>query len=292
MNHLKQKFRTSLLFFSCAFSASQLFAATVAGKIDAVQAPAWLDRGGLTVPVSPEIVLQVGDTLRTGRSARLLLKLGDGSFVQLGENAQFVIDQTSIKPAPKGGIYQAALSVVSGAFRFTTAALAKVRPRQISVNIARNVTIGIRGTDLWGRGHGDKDIVCLIEGSIEVTGNDGKPLRLDQPLQFFQSTRSAPPAPLAFVDKKQLDIWSAETAIEPGKGAAAKGIWRVNIGGFATRGEMLASRSVLRNAGYPAENSADNILTVANFSNETGARELASQFTREFGLKEVSVVNH
>lgn len=260
--------------------------AASAGLIDSVQLPAWLDRGGLTVPVSPGLSLQPGDTLRTGAGARLLLKLDEGSLVKLGENAKFVIEKA--QPA-RGGAYEAALNVVSGAFRFTTAALSKNTPRNVTITVARNATIGIRGTDLWGRGREDKDIICLIEGKIEITGNDQKKQTLDKPLQLFQSTRTAPPEPLTYVSKEQLAVLALETEIELSRGSGMLGGWKVVIDGFASR---EAAREVARNLrvnGYPAEVTAENTVNIAKMNSELSAGLLAERLKIGSGFKEVRI---
>jgi hypothetical protein len=268
------------IFLSLATAAQ---AAITIGKIDSLQLPAWLDRGGLTVPATPGIELFAGDKLRTGKGARLLISLNEGSIVRLGENATFEIAAAE----RKAGLFTAALNVVEGAFRFTTKALAKAQPRNVSIRVANNATIGIRGTDLWGRGRGDKDIVCLIEGKIDVTGNNNKTLRLDQPLQFFQSTRTAPPEPISLLDPKQLEIWAKETDIEAGKGAKADGAWKLTIASFASRDAMLAVSRAMRDAGYPIEKAANNTLTISRLASEVEANELATKVAAEFSLKDV-----
>jgi hypothetical protein len=275
--------------YALGFSLGACFANAVlaasAGAIEAVQLPAWLDRGGLTVPVSPGIALQAGDTLRTGTGARLLLKLEEGSLVKLGENAKFVIERAQ----PKAGVFDAALSVVTGAFRFTTQALAKTTKRDVKIRVGQNATIGIRGTDLWGRGREDKDIVCLIEGKIEITGNDNKALTLDTPLQLFQSTRSAAPEPLTSLPRAQLEVFAAETEIEFGKGATAKGNRKVIVAGFGTRDEARQAMRALRTNGYPAEIATDNTVMIDKMESELSARQLAAQLKAGSGFKEVRV---
>ncbi len=265
-------------------AATPAAAATV-GKVDGVQLPAWLDRAGLSVPIYPGLALEAGDTVRTGAGARLLLKLEEGSLVKLGENARFVIE----KAQQKAGVFDAALNVLTGAFRFTTDKLAKSTPRDVRIKLGQNATVGIRGTDVWGRGSEDKDIVCLIEGKIEITGNDQKTLRLDQPLQFFQSTRSAPPAPLTFLTQPQLDALAAETEIEFGKGATTKGDWKVVIDGFTSRDEARLAARNLRSNGYPVEITADNSLTIARMNGELAARQLAARLKAGSGFKEVRI---
>ncbi|MEI6737416.1 MAG: hypothetical protein WCL29_02950, partial [Pseudomonadota bacterium] len=185
--------------------------------------------------------------------------------------------------------YNAVLNVLEGAFRFSTRALAKPQPRNVSIRVGNNATIGIRGTDLWGRGRNDKDIVCLIEGKIDVTGNNNKTLRLDQPLQFFQSTRTAPPELVSFLDKKQLDIWAKETEIETGKGAKADGAWRITIAGFVSRNAMLATSRAMRDAGYPIERFANDTLTISHLTGEAEAKDLAAKVSGEFMLKDIVV---
>ncbi|MEP7155717.1 MAG: FecR family protein [Betaproteobacteria bacterium] len=260
--------------------------AAMAGKVDGVQMPAWLDRGGLSVPVSPGLALQAGDTLRTGAGARLLLKLEEGSLVKLGENARFTIEKA--QPA-KGGVYEAAFSVVNGAFRFTTEVLSKNMPRDVTINVGQNATIGVRGTDLWGRSNEGKDIVCLIEGKIEVTGNDRKALVMDRPLHFFQSTRTAPPEPLGFLPADQLNALAAETELEFSKSASTLGGWKVIIDGFASRDASREAARSLRINGYPAEVGAENTLIIAKMDSELSARQLAVRLKVGSAFKEVRI---
>lgn len=270
------------------FAVQGLFAGGVlaAGMVEGAQSPAWLDRGGLTVPVAVGTALQAGDVLRTGSSARLLLKLDEGSLVKLGENARFTIEKAQ---QARGGVYEAALNVATGAFRFTTQAASKANERDVIIKLGMNATIGLRGTDLWGRGRDDKDIVCLIEGKIDVTGNNGKTLRLDQPRQMFSSTRSAPPEPPTTIDLQQLGAWAAETEIDYGKGSKTGGEWKVVIDGFASRDEARAATRKLRENGYPAENGANNTVVIDKFDTELAAKLLSLQLKAGSGFKELRV---
>jgi ferric-dicitrate binding protein FerR (iron transport regulator) len=230
-------------------TALALAAGTAAAEkatVSAVQYPAWLERGGNSVPLTPGTRLEGNDKLRTGTNARVQLRLGEGSTVRLGENAQFVIESVEDR-----GIFRAALSVLTGAFRFTTDALRKSQGRDIQIKV-KNVTAGIRGTDLWGKSTGERDLVCLLEGKISV-GAEGHPtVTLDQPLDFYQKPRDGEPA-VAKVDEKQVAIWAQETEIsKDGPAARGDGKWSVTAGKFQTRDEALRMNRVLRASGYPA----------------------------------------
>jgi len=241
-------------------------------KVEAVQYPAWLDRGARTVPLMPGTELQSKDRLRTGGNARVLLRLSEGSTVKLGENARFEVENVERK-----GVFRAALQVLAGAFRFTTEAIAKRQHRDVTIKV-RNITAGIRGTDVWGKAFDDRDLVCLLEGSVQVKSEGHPEVTLDKPLDFYQKPRDGEPA-VARVDQKQVDIWARETEIEPGAGAGrVGGTWRVVASRFEKRDSALALARDLRARGYPArvrDESATLFATeIPGIAGEDAARTL------------------
>jgi hypothetical protein len=259
-----------------AFALVALFAATAShgeiATVEAVQYPAWIERGGATAPLVPGTRLQPKDKLVTGANARVRMQLGEGSAVKLGENAQFVIES-----AEDRGVFRAALNVLVGAFRFTTAAIS-TRTREVSIR-AKTVTAGVRGTDLWGKSAGDRDLVCLLEGKITV-GAEGHPtVTLDQPLDFYQKPRDGAPA-VAKVDAKQVEEWAKETEVSSaGAAAKASGKWRMVAAAKADRDAALALSRRLRRDGYPSEIvQKDNyfVVQVTNLAGEAEARALMS----------------
>ena len=223
--------------------------ASALASVDAVQSPAWVDRAGIRYPLAPGAQLKASDQVRTGAGSRLLLRTADGSTVKLGENASLVIESMRMRGE---NFLEAALKVAVGAFRFTTEALAKTRGRrEVSITVA-TVTAGIRGTDLWGKSSPDRQIVCLIEGEIEVTAPGESPRRLGQPMSYY-TRENGVSQPIATVPADQLREWSAETEPQPGEGLATQtGRWKVLVKGLAF-GQALEVYEELRNAGYAAE---------------------------------------
>ncbi len=228
----------------------QLAAAALPNAVvEAVQMPAWVERGGASIPLAPGMELRDRDRLRTGAKSKLLLKMREGSSVRLGENGTLLLDKMA---EGEDRVFAAALNVLRGAFRFTTDVLRAQRRRNINITIA-TVTAGIRGTDVWGKAAPDKDIVCLIEGKIEVQRGEERAFQMDQPLSFYIAPRGAPAQPVAPVDPKQLEIWSAETQIAPGAGAARRGgHWKVIAASVDTQADALRLYDTLRAAGYAA----------------------------------------
>ncbi len=215
--------------------------------VDAVQMPAWLDRGGRVLPLTPGLEVKSGDRLRTGEGARAYLKLPEGSIVKLGESAQMTYQ---MEPVPS--IFTAALNVVTGAFRFTTSALQKLRKRNVSIQVG-TATIGIRGTDVWGKSDKGNDLVMLIEGHVEVTPAVGEAFELKEPMAVFTAPKGGPAAPITLAT---LDVYTArarETDIWPGDGAARRGgRWSLLLGNATDESAALERYDQARQAGYAA----------------------------------------
>ena len=257
-----------------------------ATRVQAVQYPVWLERGGNTVPLTPGTTILPSDRIRTGANARVELRMGEGSTVKLGENAKLVIEKIEDR-----GIFRSALSVLDGAFRFTTDALRKAQKRDVAIHV-KNVTAGIRGTDLWGKSTGEKDLVCLLEGKISV-GAEGHPtVTLDTPLDFYQKPRDGAPA-VAKVDAKQVEVWAQETDIQK-DGAAARrgGEWRVVAASVDSRDAALALNRALRASGYPSEIRAGDggfAVSVGGLAGESEAGALAKNLRSVKGVTSPTV---
>ena len=230
----------ALLLPAAVFAASQ-------GTVEAVQAPAWRDRGPITMPLAPGMELQSGDVLRTGPGARAYLMLAEGSRVKLGESAQFTFYSRSLRPEKS---FRGALDIVTGAFRFTTAKLKKALPRDVAIRVG-TATIGIRGTDIWGKTDKDGDLVALIEGRIEIA-RAGQTTELAQPMTYFDAP-TGKAAEVKALDPGVFRGLARQTEIMPGDGAArAKGKVSMLVATVASEEAALELYDRIREAGFAA----------------------------------------
>ena len=228
---------------------ASLALAAPAAVVEGVQMPAWVERSGMKIPAAPGMELKPRDELRTGVGARLYVKLADGSLLKLGENASLRL--LDIAP-PKGGFLKGAVEVLEGAFRFTSDKFVRHTKRDINFKIA-TVTLGIRGTDFWGRSRIDNEIVCLIEGKVELGSGTEQPVTMDKPLQFYKRDAGRT-QPVAFVDPAQLKLWAAETDIAAGTGVARRdGRISLTLEESEDQAVALKRYDALRDSGYPAE---------------------------------------
>lgn len=270
--------------------------AASAAVVEGVQMPAWVERAEVGAirryPLAPGTELRGGDEVRTGSGARLYIKLAEGSLVKLGENASLRL----LEIAPdRGGIFRAALNVLEGAFRFTTDLLAKERRRDVRIRVA-TVTAGIRGTDLWGKSAPEREIVCLIEGRIEVGAEGETPVLMDQPRQFYRRVKGET-QPVGLVDATQLAQWARETEIAEGIGAVRSGgQWKLTLARAATQRAALEVYDRLRDAGYPAEilpvkskDGHDYLVRITRLATQADAEALAERLRGTAGVESPTV---
>lgn len=271
-------------------------AAVPDAEVEGLQLPVWLVRGAKREPLALGTPLRNGDRIESGPGARVLLRLADGSMIKLGESARFTLDGLARKQQG-AGLLTATLGVLQGAFRFTTSALNNFRgTREVQVRFT-TVTVGIRGTDLWGKSAEARDIVALIEGKVTLTRAGEAPVQMDQARTVYQAPRNAPALPIEPISAEQLGLFAAETEITQGQGALGKGgRWRVYAARAATQSEALAVYDRVRAAGFPA--TIDPVLAdgktvyrvrIGGLLSEMDGTVVAVKLKAELGLENVSV---
>jgi hypothetical protein len=124
-------------------------------------------------------LVHVGDTLITGKGARLEVRFTDGGLLTLGENAKLVVDEYLYDPVKLKG--NSLLSIAAGAFKATTAAIAKLEEQPYRVRTAV-ATIGIRGTTFWGGSLDQSSYnVLVLEGKGVIVENPAGKVELTGP---------------------------------------------------------------------------------------------------------------
>lgn len=264
-----------------------LATAAPGAKVRLLQSPAWLERGGERVPLRLGAELASGDRVVTGARARVILTLEEGSLVKLGERAE--LDLTRLEPpAEESGVFEGFLDVLKGAFRFTTTLAA--RKRSVDARI-RSATIGIRGTDVWGKAEDARDFVVLLEGEISIE-REGERYALDEPLSLFMAPRGAPAEPVRPVDPDDLGRWAQETEPQEGEGVrSGDGRFLLNLASFETEPGAAALRSRLGAAGHAAEVASVEVggrtwwrVTIGGFASRADAAHLRDVLAGPFGL--------
>ncbi|MBF0269889.1 MAG: FecR domain-containing protein [Alphaproteobacteria bacterium] len=174
----------------------------IAGHVSRIQESAMLNGLALT---QKGALVHVGDKLSTGKDSRLELRFTDGGTLVLGENGQLVVDAYLYDPVKIKG--NSLLSVVQGAFKATTAGIAKLEDQPYKVRTAV-ATIGIRGTTFWGGGLGEGSgyNVLVLEGKGVVVENQlGKVELAGAGLGTSIAAGGAPGAPVVWSPERQAE---------------------------------------------------------------------------------------
>lgn len=267
------------------------------GVVEEFQMPAWIEHSnGTKEPLKPGMKVNSGDVISTGSTARLLVRLEEGSLVKLGENGR--LDFKSLNPPEEEqGFFEAALNVVRGAFRFTTTKFGQNRRRNVNVKIGV-ITAGIRGTDIWGNSTIEKDVLCLIEGKISAQ-RDGEPeFTMEDPLSFYIVPKDKPAEPVQPVPAEELAKWAAKTEVLAGGGVLSiNGRWAVNLMSLNSENATQPLRTQLSNAGYATEVQEISIngrnwyrIRVVGFKTREDARTFADTIDGVYGIQKPWVV--
>lgn len=226
-------------------------------RVAAVQPPAWLVHEGARLALAPGTELAAGDALETGADGRLRIELGEGSALKLSAQAHFELPELRvIRSERPDGRFKAVLRVLKGAFRFTTGAIGAARDRQIGIGVGQVITAGIRGTDIFVKSDDEKDLLCLIDGRVEVA-EGGESLVMDQPRTFYVVLRGQPPQKVLPVPAGKFDEWFPATDLRPQEPALyADGHWALGLIVYSSQLQADAQVRELSERGFPAQTRA------------------------------------
>lgn len=241
--------------FACSLHAG---AARAQAAVEAVQYPAWLERGGASAPLVPGTALRARDALVTGPEGRAAFRLAEGTVVRLGEKARVVLQRDE-------------LVVESGAFRLTSA---PARAQEVAVRVGGIHVFG-RGADLWGES-GGRDVVALIAGQARAQAPGHPPSALERPLDRYEAPRGEAPAAGRWTGETLAQAVQRVEMAPDAPRAERGGRWRVFVGKFESALDARALRGAVEAAGFPAEVAGGAggpfVVVVPGLAGETEAR--------------------
>ncbi|MCP4764741.1 MAG: FecR domain-containing protein [Gammaproteobacteria bacterium] len=224
-------------------------------SVDRLNYPVWVERGADTVPLAAGARLQIGDIVQTGSSGRVWLKVEDGSVVKLGQNARFSIEGAAFREADSGTVLEGVFNVLKGAFRFTSGFFTTqlTSTRQLDFQVGA-ITVGIRGTDIWGRATDDEDFVALLEGRIEVASTGRETAVMDQALTLYRKASGEPADPVTVVEAAVVEGLATETELDASLGiSGASGVYSLVLHSYTDPGHADVALKRYRDAGYAVQ---------------------------------------
>lgn len=288
------KLLSAVLAFAVSLSAAAQGSAPPAGStVSAVMSPAWLVHGSATTPIKPGMQIGDGDTLRTGAGGRVYMDLPEHSRVKLGENTEFATpSMVMTQDQQQGSMFKAALHILKGVFRFTTSLVGKSEHRHVDIQVGV-ATIGIRGTDVWGRTGTDGSLVALLEGKAEMSmPGQAAPMAMDQPMHYMMMPAQGQMQMNVPVSQQNMSDWAAQTDVQQGGGVlSSDGQWTVALISSSSDADAMRLMKKLADAGYPSEDTMVTVkgkpyhrLVIRQAASLQDARALGARINKVFTL--------
>jgi hypothetical protein len=223
--------------------------------VTTVQPPAWLRHGNDEVPLRPGMTVADGDQLRTAEGGRIYLALPELSTVKIGANTRFSTTAMDMTADSQGSLFKSALQVLKGVFRFTTSLEGKAMRRNVEISVV-TATIGIRGTDVWGRAGDDGGLVALLEGKISMDMPGHADMKMDEPMHYMTMNGSGAMEMNLPVTPDKVADWAGQTDVKPGSGVLSTGgHWTIALLSSPAEADTQPLLRRLAVDGYPAEDS-------------------------------------
>lgn len=153
----------SIALIALVFTGNAAWAAD-AGRVLLAGGNAIAIRGGQTIPLARDSIVQEKDVLRTGPGSSLQVRFSDESLMSLRENSELQVENYRFEGREDGNEL-AVFRLVKGGLRTITGLIGRTNNRNYSMRSVTS-TIGIRGTDY---------AATLCQG--DCRNNDGSPAR-------------------------------------------------------------------------------------------------------------------
>ncbi len=260
--------------------------------VDSLQPPAWINKPGGKIALQPGMTVNPEEKIYTGNLGKVVLQMPEGSKVKLGESTDFTVEQAEDLETPQDETFKGILRILTGAFRFTTEKLAAQKKRNIDIRLA-TATIGIRGTDLWGRSNKNREFICLIEGQISITRDNEPQVTMTNSRSTYTVEKNKPANPLGVISAAQLAELATETELDYGNGVLTQdGKYTVYL--LSTQNRQYAEKiqQEIQQRGYPANITSVTVnqklwnrIGIQNFATLEDARSFSANTQNSLGIK-------
>ena len=222
----------------------------IIAKVEVVQFPAWVERGGVKAAIKAGWAIYTSDRLTTGAEGRLELGVvGEGKMSIAGGSDIAVNPAYEVTEGPEPPL----LTLNRGAFTFS-APMVRAGLPGLPIQIGRGITANVLGGNLYAKSDGDEDLLALIDGLVQVSGPKLNPGSMKTGSTFLRVPRSGRAQPVGATTDDRIARWLSGTQVIKGRPLLdAAGTWDVSLNsGYNLKLlETMACR--IQSRGYPSE---------------------------------------
>ena len=132
-------------FFLFAGSLQCMAQVDPVGIVKSVSGEVFLTSSQSTTRATPNMLINQGDSIKTGTKSSIGLIFTDDSVVSLGPNSEMSIQNFLFNPVDQELSF--VVRLVQGTFSFITGQIAKLAPKNVKL-LTPDATLGVRGTKL------------------------------------------------------------------------------------------------------------------------------------------------
>ncbi|HUR40804.1 MAG TPA: SPOR domain-containing protein [Verrucomicrobiae bacterium] len=222
----------------------------IIAKVETVQLPAWVERGGVKAAMKAGWALYTGDRVVTGPEGRLVLStVGEGRIQVAGGSL------IAMTPAYEstGGPEPALLTLQRGAISMT-APMVRSGTSGLPVQIGSGITADILGGNVFAKADADEDVLALVDGVVQVSGPKLNPGTMKKADTFLRVPRIGRPTPVSEAGGGRLARWLSGTELLRNKPQLdASGTWDVSLNSGYNVKILETMACQIQARGYPSE---------------------------------------
>lgn len=222
----------------------------VVAKVETVQFPAWVERGGVKAAMKAGWAIYTSDRITVGPEGRLVLSIvGEGRLNVAGGS------EIAMMPAYEatGGPEPSLLRLQRGSFRFSAPMVRQGLPGLL-LEIGQGILANVMGGNIFAKADGEEDLLVLLDGWVQIAGDKLNPGSMRTNDTYLRVPRIGRANPVAATSSDRTARMLSATELVKGRPLLdAAGMWDVSLNsGYNLKLlETMACRIQAR--GYPSE---------------------------------------
>lgn len=222
----------------------------IVAKVETVQFPAWVERGGIKAAIKAGWAIYTSDRISVGPEGRLVLGVvGEGRLNVAGGS------QIAMTPAYEatGGPEPSLLRLQRGSFRFSAPMVRQGLPGLL-LEIGQGIQANVMGGNIFAKADSDEDTLVLLDGWVQINGDKLNPGSMRTNDTYLRVPRVGRANPVVATSPDRTARLLSGTELVKGRPLLdAGGAWDVSLNsGYNLKLlETMACRIQAR--GYPTE---------------------------------------